>query len=59
MNKTVKTLICQSIAGVNGETVMADRKARSVVFKRLECFSTNDESDYEHEIWKKVLKSMR
>ena len=22
-------------------------------------FSTNDESDYEHEIWKKVLKSMR
>ena len=59
MNKTAKTLICQSIAGVNGETVMADRKAQSVVFKTLESFSTNDESDYEHEIWKKVLKSMR
>ena len=25
----------------------------------LESFSINDESDYEHEIWKKVLKSMR
>ena len=25
----------------------------------LESFITNDESDYEHEIWKKVLKSMR
>ena len=24
----------------------------------VESFSTNDESDYEHEIWKKVLKSM-
>ena len=25
----------------------------------LDSFSTNDESDYELEIWKKVLKSMR
>jgi len=25
----------------------------------IESFSTNDESDYEHEIWKKVVKSMR
>ena len=25
----------------------------------IESFSTNDEFDYEHEIWKKVLKSIR
>ena len=35
MNKTAKTLFCQSITGVNRETVLADRKARSVVFKTL------------------------
>ena len=31
----------------------------AVAFTLVESFSTNDESDYEHEIWKKVLKSMR
>ena len=35
MNKTAKTLFCESISGVNRETVMADRKAQSVVFKTL------------------------
>ena len=35
MNKTAKALFCESISGVNRETVMADRKARSVVFKTL------------------------
>ena len=32
---------------------------RRVLNQSLESFSTNDESDYEYEIWKKVLKSMR
>ena len=30
-----------------------------VVSCGIESFSTNEESDYEHEIWKKVVKSMR
>ena len=30
-----------------------------VSIELLESFRTNDESDYEYEIWKKVLKSMR
>ena len=29
------------------------------VLNTVESFSTNEESDYEQEIWKKVLKSMR
>ena len=33
--------------------------AHPVAEVTLESFSTNNESDYEHEIWKKVLKSMR
>ena len=32
---------------------------RSVWLLTIESFSTNDESDYEHEIWKKAVKSMR